>query len=256
MTINKSKTVLQELMVKQKRCKQKGEPPHLVTREDNGNIKIVKSTKSNILLGAAIQVDLQLRSHMETGENPLLASIRQKIETLKHLGNAIPRKSKLQLANRLIVSKILYLIPLYGGTYPKYMDKLQILLNNTMRIITGLGKRTKCRKLLEEVKWLSIYELAELHSIILTWKMINLGAPSYLSEKIKITEDNMISTDKPRLQNTARGFRWRCVPLWNSMEQDIRTETSLPIFKKNLKKIDNLKKTPRSAAATSELMIC
>ena len=104
MTINKSKTVLQEMMIHQKQSKIKGEPPHLMIRKENGEIKKVSVTKSNILLGGAMQDDLQWKLHIESGENPLLSSVRQKLGALKYVGGAIPEKNKLLLASGLIIS--------------------------------------------------------------------------------------------------------------------------------------------------------
>ena len=139
LTINQSKTVLQEHMLKQKRCKIKGEPPHLDTLDDKGNFKRVNVSRNSIMLGGSLQDDLQLSSHIKSGEEPLLSDVRKKLGALKYLGKNLPKK-KILLANRLILSEILYLLPLYGGMHGKYLNKIQVTMNNTLRFITGLNK--------------------------------------------------------------------------------------------------------------------
>ena len=166
----------------------------------------------------------------------MLAKLRQKLGMLKYLGGTIPEKSKLQLVNGMILSRIIYLIPLYGGTYPKYLDKLQAIMNNSIRFVTGYGKRTKTRKLMEAVNWLNIHELEKFHTLLLTWKIVRMNTPQYMSEKIKIDQENKISTSKPRLQNTMRGFRWKSIKYWNDLDTDLREEMSLPKFKRNIRK--------------------
>ena len=183
LTVNKLKTVLQELMLKQKRCKIQGSPPYLVTLDDKGDIKVVKAAKSSILLGGSIQNDLQWQSHLETGEAPLLSALRQKLGALKHIGGNIPPKSKLLLINGMLLSKILYLLPLYGSTHKKYLRKLQVVMNDAIRFFTGFNRRTNTQILMEAVGWLDINKLIEFHSLLLAWKIIRLGSPSYLAEK-------------------------------------------------------------------------
>ena len=77
---------------------------------------------------------------LETGEDVILPSRRKKLGILKYLGRNILKSSKLLLANDLILGKINYLLPLYGGTPTKYLDKIQVILNNTVWFITGPTK--------------------------------------------------------------------------------------------------------------------
>ena len=57
--INKSKTTMQEMMLAQKKCKIKGDPPHLDVSTDKGNIKRLNAKTQNIFLGANLQENLK-----------------------------------------------------------------------------------------------------------------------------------------------------------------------------------------------------
>ena len=93
---------------------------------------------------------------METGEEPMLSNLRKQLGALKYLAKCAPKKNKLILANGLILSKILYLLPIYGGTHTKYMNKIQVIMNNTIRFVTGAHKRAKTLDLMKSVGWLDI----------------------------------------------------------------------------------------------------
>ena len=83
LTINKSKTTLQEMMLIQKKCKTKGTPPYLNVTTDKGEIKKVTPKSQNIFLGANLQDNLKWSAHIESGEEPMLSNLRKKLGNLK-----------------------------------------------------------------------------------------------------------------------------------------------------------------------------
>ena len=147
LSVNPTKTVLWEFMLRQKECKTNGQPPELVTQDTLGNVKIVKASKNAKCLGGDLQNSLQWQSMMETGKDAIIPNLRKKLGNLKYLANNIPRKCKILLINGMIQGKINYLLPLYGGTHEKYTKKIQAIMNNSIRWATGAGKRTKTRTL-------------------------------------------------------------------------------------------------------------
>ena len=57
-----------------------------------------------------------------------------------------------------------------------------------------------------------------------------------MAEKLRLEENDLIADQYTRLQNTRSGYRWRTIPLWNSMSVELRAELSYPRFKRELKK--------------------
>ena len=178
------------------------------------------------------------------GEKAILPTLRSKLGALKYCCRKLPISSRKLLATGLIVSRLVYLLPVYGGTCRKYFNKLQVVLNNTARFVTGLGKRTSKRPLMVACGWLDIEEMIVYHSILQMWRTINLKVPLYLYRKLTINEDTTIETTIPRLQNTQIGYRWQTVQNWNELSQDIRENKSLISFKKQVKKWLVEKRTP------------
>ena len=75
-------------------------------------------------------------SHLETGDKALLPTIRKHLGALMHLGRKVPRECRKTLANGLIVSRLQYLISIWGSTSANHVKKAQTLLNKTARWVT------------------------------------------------------------------------------------------------------------------------
>ena len=173
----------------------------------------------------------------------MLPALRRTLGQLIHIGREIPQSCRLILANGMIMSKMNYGIKIWGGTHKKHIKKIQALINRTARWITGAGRREKINKLMTECGWLKFEDLVQYQTIISLWKIIRLETPGYMKDKIRPVEDNKVETQLPRLMTTTLSFRWRTTRSWNSMPNELRSNTSLPRFKKQLKKWLMNKKT-------------
>ena len=123
-----------------------------------------------------------------------------------------------------------------GGATENYLTAAQRLQSRIARWITGHSKRTRIRKLLEDCDWLSIREMEKYHSMIQVWKLVRLGKPENMVDKMILTDESLIRTTIPRLLFTKSGFRWRAADCWNMMPMELRTNQSLPSFKKSVNK--------------------
>ena len=105
-------------MVKQKCAKITTEPPVLIVEpemEDKDDQELDSAIHSRFL-GINLNHDLSWRSHLELGEKPLLPALRSRLGGLEHLGSIIPQTGRRILGNGLILSKISYMLPVWGGT--------------------------------------------------------------------------------------------------------------------------------------------
>ena len=234
LTINTSKTTLMEIMLKQKRSKLSGIPPSLSVR-CNQQIKTITAATECFLLGGSLQFNMSWQAMIDTGEKSILKRMISKLGALKYCCRKMSKLSKLLLANAFIISRLLYLLPVYGGTDRKYLNKLQVIINNTARFVTGLGRRINKQTLMEACGWLDIDELVQYHSLVQLWRIINLKVPMHIYRKLIINENFTVETLNPRLQNTMTSFRWWTIRAWNDLSQDIRSIQTLPNFKKQVK---------------------
>ena len=198
LTINQGKTSLTETMIPQKRGKTPGTPPpQLDIRKPNGEVKTVNDATLTRILGANIQQNLNWQAHLETGPKALLPAVRQQLGRLRHQGNLIPLVCRPNLAKGLILSRLNYLLPLWGGVSKPYLRKAQVALNATARWATGLPKKTRIPDLMNAAGFLTIAEQMKIATLVQAWKIIHLGKPPRILERMHITEDLQFTVQRP-----------------------------------------------------------
>ena len=237
LVINQPKTSLTETMVSQKKTKTKGEPPWLTVEKEPGIYRTVKDSGVTRILGANIQANMLWTQHLETGEKALFPQVRKLLGQLRHIGKMIPRRSRLTLARGLVLSRLCYLMPLWGGAAKTHIGKAQIIMNAAARWATGLGKRTRVRKLMEETGWLTIEEQIRMSTAVLSWKLVHLKKPERMRERMLVTEDYKLMVEDPRLQFVEDCFRWRASRQWNQLSDEMRQLNSVSAFKRRLRQL-------------------
>ena len=237
LSINESKMVLIETMNKQKRCKAKCNSPTLTVPDEGQNLIQKPADKSCRLLGANFAQDLTWRAHLITGEKPLIPNLRKQLGILSHLSRNIPLKSRRILAEGIVLSRLKYLLSLWGGTVKKYLRKIQVIINMAARSVTGKGKRTSSKYLLKETGWLSATELVDYFSLTEMWRNIHQMSPSYMYQKLQIDDELKANITPGRMQMTRLSYRWRASCLWNQLEDEVKHCKSLPAFKVHIKKL-------------------
>ena len=113
--INESKSCIIEMMNKQKRGRVKGNAPEIKITGKDGQPETLKAKKDCRLLGANLAQDLTWTAHLVTGEKPLLPEIRKQAGAIKYISREIPKRSRKTLAEGLLISRIQYLLPMWGG---------------------------------------------------------------------------------------------------------------------------------------------
>ena len=160
LSINQTKTKTQDYMVRQKRVRDTSSPTVLVIETVDGQKNLTTT------LGLNLHRDLSWRSHLELGPKPLLPTLRRRLGTLQHLGRAISRKGRQTLTNGLILSKIIYMLPVWGGTHSVHIQKIQTVMNRAARYVVGGGTGWSTTRLMEACKWLKAAELVDYHTMV------------------------------------------------------------------------------------------
>ena len=236
LVLNQPKTAITECMIGQKRGENPGPPPSLLVTKSPGVTKLILDSKYTRILGGNIQNNLGWSAHLEGGEKALLPGVRKQLGHLKHIGKLIPLDSRLNLANGLLVSRINYLMPLWGAAPLNLINKVQTVMNEAGRWATGSPRCTRNTELLEKTGWNTVRELIEIATATHFWKLVHQGKPTRLLERMTIQENLDILVDNPRLMNTRQGFRWKGSKEWNNLPREMREINSISLFKKTLKK--------------------
>ena len=236
--INEAKTTLTEYMSRQKRIRLNGIPPELTVREVRNEVrqdKHILDRQDCRILGANLKNDMTWDLHLYTGKKAVIPGVRQLLGALYRISNTLSKKAKLQITNALIISKMSYLITLWGNSNPTLIKKVQVTQNLAARFISGLKRTTRRDDLMRSCNWLRMDELTNYYSAVQIWKTLRHYKPLHLRDKLQEEDDSRISTDNPRLRMTETAFRCKSVVLWNKLPSHLRTEVSIRKFKAGVK---------------------
>ena len=236
LTINKDKTKILEVMLKQKRGRLPVNPPELQVINSDQEIETIKTSKHCRILGLNVQENLAWTAHLETGSKPLLPSLRKNLGALRNLGKLIPQQSRNTIARGLIISRLTYLISIWGGATPNLIRRAQTIQNAAARWVSGRKRSTKISTLLEATNWFSIREMTRLNSANIIWKTLNKKTPANLHEQLIWDRQSLdIEISEPRLQFSRRNFSHRESLNWNEIPCHIRKLSNIGNFKKHMK---------------------
>ena len=242
--INPTKTSISEHMTRQKRTKLGGTPTDLTVTEKvtskDGKIQVhdkLITDKSNYrYLGINFSNNGLWDPHIDTGTKPLLQNLRRQLGMLSRLRGCTTSRIRLQLVNSLLLSRVNYMICVWGNSTDQLTNKIQVILNKAARFIHNSEKTTRRTTLMQNCRWMTVNQMTEYASLVQMWKTLRLNVPIYMKDKITMITDDKIQTTPPRLQITARNYRWRTIHYWNNLPGHLRSENNLKIFKTSVKR--------------------
>ena len=167
------------------------------------------------------------------------------------LGKVASFKNRKIIAEGILISKLSYLIALWGGCSSYLMRSLQIIQNKAARVVTKLDWSTPTGDLLRQCGWLSVHQLAVYHSVLMVYKVMNTQSPAYLynmfnskyQHRTRQADSGVIKHMRcPKLTLTSQSFRFHASSHFNGLPKNIRDSKSFPQFKQLVKKwvMDNI----------------
>ena len=156
-----------------------------------------------------------------------------------------PQHAAETVVNALVTSRLDNCNALLLGLPKNLLQKLQYVQNSAARLIMGTNKRDHIRPVLKKLHWLPIDNRIVFKILLLTFKARAKLALQYIQDLINdyTPQRNLRSGSKCLLEtpnyNLAsygkRAFSVAAPRLWNSLPMELKTSTSIDIFKKKLK---------------------
>ena len=140
----------------------------------------IQTTDCEKLLGGFIAQNLKWTQHILLNENSLVKQLGKRVVALKKISRVADFKTRKMLADGLFMSKLIYLIPLWGGCEKFLIKSLQVVQNKAARAVAKVGIYTPVQTLLRQCNWLSVHQLVFYHTTILLFKTIQNKNPKYL----------------------------------------------------------------------------
>ena len=99
----------------------------------------INPTKTEKLLGGQLHQSLQWNLHLRDHKESLLKQLTSRINGLKRVCVNAKFGTKLMVANGVVMSKLAYLITLWGGAQQYLLSALQVQQLTAARAVCGYG---------------------------------------------------------------------------------------------------------------------
>ena len=238
--LNDEKTKLMVMTTSQKRPKLNQLSPVVI----NTPTEVIEKSETEKLLGAWLHQDMKWAEHVVGNEDCLVRSLNRRIGALRKVCKVAGFKNRKMIADGIFMSKLVYLIPLWGACAASLLKSLQTLQNKAARAVTKLDWNSPTTLILQQCGWLSVNQLSVYHTVILAHKVMQARTPKYLYSKFntnyqyktrQATSGLIRCTRTPELDIARDSFCWRATELYNRLPVEIRNMKTLMQFRENVK---------------------
>ena len=208
----------------------------------NADGHTIAPSRSEKLLGGILSDDMKWKEHLLSSNESLVSQLTRHINGLLKIGSRAPMSTRLMVANGIFMSKLVYLIQLWGNSDKCQLKAIQILQNRAARVVTGKSWWTPVRGLLQDCKWLSVKQLVFYHTALQTHKILTSGRPVYFKQKMNTVHPYRTrqatggSIWRGEEDLTGASFSSRAAQSYNSLPASIRGSRTLNTFKYKLRK--------------------
>ena len=145
----------------------------------------IEPTESEKMLGGQLQQSMKWNYHIRYSKQSIMRQLTSRINGLKKIAKNATFNTRLTVANGAVMSKLVYLITVWGGAQQYLLKVLQVQQLTAARTVCGfLSRGWNKKKLLDRVGWLSIRQLIFYHTVIQAQKTIKTGKLSSIFESI------------------------------------------------------------------------
>ena len=147
------------------------------------------------------------------------------------------------LANGIFMSKLCYLIQIWGGSSNVLIRSLQVIQNQAARYTTKLSWFTPTGTLLRQCNWMSVKQLVIFHTALTVHKIVITGKPKYMFEKM--CQEHRYETRRAviygenflaRSALAADSFCYRGTKIYNQLPLNLTETQNMDNFKIKLRK--------------------
>ena len=145
--------------------------------------------------------------------------------------------TRLMVANGVVMSKLVYLITLWGGAQQYLLNAVQVQQLAAARAGFGCWRWSR-RKLLDKMGWLSVRQLVFYHSVLQVHKTLKTRVPLSLFQALSVdfprrtrsAANGQIRQDDSFLSQAT--FKYRAMKSYNSVPDSVRTGSTATVKRK------------------------
>ena len=205
-----------------------------------GNVTVVPSSSARNL-GVIFDKCLNFGEHIKL----ICKSSHYNIRNIAKIRKYTDEESAKTVVHAFVTAKLDSCSSLLYGLPQHIISRLQSIQNTTARVVTRTRKFDHITPVLKHLHWLPVRYRIVFKTLLLVYKALNITAPSYISELLKYytserklgsSSPHPLATPKARLRTYGeRAFAVAAPRLWNSIPLELRSSSSIDIFKRHLK---------------------
>ena len=212
---------------------------------NNVNLEVgtcsVAPSKSAQNLGVAFDDEVKMDNRI----SDLTKSVHFHLKTIKSIRHLLTLEATEKLVHALISSRLDYCNSLLAGQPDYNYKRLQSLQNAAARVVCQIGKYDHITPVLKQLHWLPVRQRVIFKILLLTFKILDDTAPSYLKKFITsytppktLRSSNQHLLVIPRTKMKSYGektFAYNAAKAWNDLPLDLRQCSCIDSFKRKLK---------------------
>ena len=182
---------------------------------------------------------------MENQVNSICKSTMYHIRQVGRVRKYLDKPTTEKLIHAVITSRLDYANSLLYGITSSHSSRIQRIQNTAARIVSLVSKHTSATQLRKDLHWLPIRARIDYKILILVFRALNSGTPSYISDIVKhqtrnrpVRSRHLHQLQTPTTNTKAYGDRclvYAAPRLWNALPPNHRCIDQLELFKYHLK---------------------
>ena len=185
---------------------------------------------------------------MRTHVSKVVSSCFAVLRRLCSIRSSVTKPVFVSLVVSLVLSRLDYGNAALAGITDRLMDRLRSVLNAAARLIHAARRTEHVTPLLHDLHWLRFPERIDYKLAVLAYRCLHGLAPSYLADEfIRVSEiesrrhlrsASTAALVVPRFQRKTlggRAFPVAAAQIWNSLQSQVTSCSSLTSFKRSLK---------------------
>ena len=192
---------------------------------------MIKNKRSIKILGVYLNSELKIGQQLNT----IISQCYNKVHSIKTLSKYTTANTRLKFINAHMLGKLLYMLPLISSASKEQLKKVHNLIMFSARTIIGnYCFKVSCKKILEQINWLSSNQLIKWSIIKSIHKILYYKKTQNLNNYFKPNKRRCASIAPkifPKTKFTRDFFLYKGLEYYNSIPSDI-LKCEPRIFKK------------------------
>ena len=213
---------------------------HIKNTEINVGSAAITSSKTVKNIGGFLDQNMCMEEHAKNTIRTCYSQLRQ----IAHVRPSLTKDATKILVNSTITSRLDFLNSLLYGIPKTITEKLQLIQNNSARLILRKKRSDHVKPLLKELHWLPVELRINYKINLLTFKSLKKHAPKYLQElltsytpkrPLRSSSKGLLTEHSTKTKHGDRAFM-ACAPiLWNTLPGNVKCAKDTDSFKRLLK---------------------